>query len=93
MYPDEDENKANLLYLDAAILFWFLRYICTLKRPNDFIWKRKPASDDVSETGDIARIRDLRNFLINLSSPALYEDEFERKVKELKQVCPIHLQI
>ena len=86
MYPQDDENKANLLYLDAAILFWFLRFLCTLKRPNDFIWKRKPAYDDHSETGDIARIRDYRNFLINLTSPALYEDEYERKVNELKQV-------
>ena len=86
LYPHDDETRANLFHLDAAILFWFLRFLCTLKRPNDFIWKRKPAFDDHSETGDIARLRDYRNFLINLTSPSLYEDEYERKVKELKQV-------
>lgn len=86
MYPDDDETKSSLQKLDSALLFWFLRYICTLKRPNDFIWKRKPLSEDLSETADIARIRDSRNFLINLSSPALYDDEYERKVEELKQI-------
>ncbi|XP_053385799.1 uncharacterized protein LOC123539212 [Mercenaria mercenaria] len=86
MYPDDDETKANLEQLDSALIFWFLRFICHLKRPNDFIWKRKPLSDDLSETADIARIRDYRNFLINLSSPALYDDEYERKMKEFKEL-------
>ena len=57
-----------------------------MKRPNDFIWKRKPSSDDLTETGDIARIRDFRNFLINLSLPALYDEEYERKMEDLKKV-------
>jgi hypothetical protein len=86
MYPDDDETKANLEELDSALVFWFLRFICVLKRPNDFIWKRKPLSTDLSETADIARLRDYRNFLINLSSPALYDDEYDRKVRELKEV-------
>lgn len=86
MYPEDDETKANLQQLDSALLFWFLRFICHLKRPNDFIWKRKPVSDDLSETADIARIRDFRNFLINLSLPALYDEEYDRKVKDFKDV-------
>ncbi|KAL4217513.1 hypothetical protein ACF0H5_023962 [Mactra antiquata] len=87
MYPDDDETKADIQQLDPALLFWFLRHICSLKRPNDFIWKRKPLAEDVSETADIARIRDVRNFLINLSVPALYDEEFDRKVNKFKEVA------
>lgn len=31
MYPDDDETRADLQKLDAALVFWFLRYICHLK--------------------------------------------------------------
>ncbi|WAR10173.1 EHMT2-like protein [Mya arenaria] len=85
LFP-EDESKASLEQFDSALLFFLLRYICNLRRHNDFLWKRKPAADDLTEAGEIARLRDIRNFLVNLSCPALYEDEFDRKVHELKQV-------
>ncbi|KAL3853875.1 hypothetical protein ACJMK2_013174 [Sinanodonta woodiana] len=87
LYPLNEEKNATIEAFDAALIFWLLRYICNMKRSNDFIWRRKPSPDDLSEAADVVRIRDHRNFIINLSVPAVYDDEFERKLKDFKEVA------
>ena len=86
MLFDDDSYDVELRDLDPALVFWFLRYVCHFKKLTDLLWKWKPAGNDLSVAADIARIRDMRNGLINASEYSLYDEEYERKVEEFKSV-------
>ncbi|WAR10205.1 FEM1C-like protein [Mya arenaria] len=58
----------------------------TYRRVNDVIWRWKAAKSDTSEVADVTRIRDLRNFLLDIKERTLFEDEYKRKIDDFKKV-------
>ncbi|XP_052812730.1 uncharacterized protein LOC128240236 isoform X1 [Mya arenaria] len=85
IYP-ETGVEVQLEQLDHVLLFWLLRHMCRYRRVNDVIWRWKAAKSDTSEVADVTRIRDLRNFLLDIKERTLFEDEYKRKIDDFKKV-------
>jgi len=83
---DEVSKIPSFDDFDAVLIYWFLQHVCNLPRPSNRIWKWKPTKNDVTETADVTRFRDFRNFVVNATTHALFDDEFERKVTEITEV-------
>ena len=90
IYPEDVTKEIKVEDLDAPILFWMLRHMCRFRRANDVIWRWKAGARDKSEVASIAKVRDLRNFLLDTKHKTLFEDEYNRKTAEFKKVSALN---